>query len=263
MTAATTSLGGFQHAFMQALFDRPDAAPSPIDTLREQPAFAVYRNTVRKACIDALEANHPAVARLVGSEWFRAAAALFVDASPPRDGRLLHYGAGFADFLAGFEPAADLPYLPGVARLERFWTEAHAAADAPVADASLLASMAPDALAALSLRPHPAARWAWFAESPVYSIWSRNRPGAEPTEDDFDWQAEGALLTRPDAAVVWRPISVADVAFLDACRDGQPLGAAAAAALAAQPDVDLATLVARLLQAGALTPSTTQTRGTP
>ncbi|RYF32597.1 MAG: DUF2063 domain-containing protein [Comamonadaceae bacterium] len=256
---ATPTLAGFQRAFMQALFDRPDAeqsAHTELSGLTGQPAFAIYRNTVRKACIDALEANHPAVARLVGSEWFRAAAALHVEASPPRDGRLLHYGAGFADFLAAFEPAADLPYLPGVARLERFWTEAHAAADAPCADASLLARMAPDALGALLLRPHPAARWAWFEALPVFSIWSRNRPGAEPTDAALDWQAEGALFTRPDDEVVWHSVGPAEIAFLDACHSGQPLGMAAAAALAAQPDIDLAALLARLLQAGALTQTT-------
>ena len=101
----------FQDAFAQALF-APGAVTNPaVRQLAAQPAFAVYRNTVMKACIDALEANFPAVARLVGSEWFRAAAALHVAASPPRDGRLLNYGEGFADFLQGFEPATELPVV--------------------------------------------------------------------------------------------------------------------------------------------------------
>jgi hypothetical protein len=33
------------------------------------PALAVYRNTVAKGCIDALQANYPAVHTLVGSDW--------------------------------------------------------------------------------------------------------------------------------------------------------------------------------------------------
>ena len=37
-------------------------------SLYGQPAFAVYRNTVMKACIDALQANYPAVTRLVSEE---------------------------------------------------------------------------------------------------------------------------------------------------------------------------------------------------
>ena len=91
-------LAQFQASFAQALF-APADIDSPVAALSAQPAFAVYRNTVMKACIDALEANYPAVARLVGSEWFRAAAALYVAARPPNDARMLRYGDGFPDFL--------------------------------------------------------------------------------------------------------------------------------------------------------------------
>ena len=44
--------------------------------------IAVYRNTSIKGRIDALEANYPTVSRLVGTEWFRAAAREFVEAEP-------------------------------------------------------------------------------------------------------------------------------------------------------------------------------------
>ena len=29
------------------------------------------------------------------------------------------------------------------------------------------------------LHPHPAARWCWFDEQPIYSIWSRNHGAAD------------------------------------------------------------------------------------
>lgn len=246
----STSLAQFQGAFAAALFALQDIADPVVRRLAAQPAFAVYRNTVMKGCIDALEANFPAVARLVGSEWFRAAAALHVAAEPPCDGRLLNYGCGFAGFLRGFEPAAELPYLPGVARLDALWREAHAAQDAPVLDAAWLARCAPELLATMVLAPHPAARWAWFDEQPVYSIWARNRrpPG---DEEELVWQAEGALLTRPADTVAWRAIPQAGCAFLDACAAGLPLADAAERALAVDAGADLATLLESLLRAGA------------
>ena len=74
----STPLAQFQDAFAEALFAPQDIADPVMRQLAAQPAFAVYRNTVMKGCIDALEANFPVVARLVGSEWFRAAAALHV-----------------------------------------------------------------------------------------------------------------------------------------------------------------------------------------
>lgn len=250
MNTAVSSLGEFQQAFAVALFVDGGQDASPIASLLRQPAFAIYRNTMRKACIDALEANYPAVARLVGSEWFRAAAALHVAVTPPHDARLMHYGAGFADFLAGFEPAASLTYLPDVARLDWFWTEAHISADAEVLDGSALASLRPEQLGTRVLIPHPAARWAWFEDAPVHTIWRSNRD-ADGDTGDLAWRAEGSLLTRPQDSVCWRELDRADVAFLDACAAGQTLGDAATAALSVQADVDLSHLIAKLLRAGA------------
>ena len=217
-----------------------------------QPAFAVYRNTVMKACIDALEANFPAVMRLVGSDWFRAAAALHVAADGPRDARLLGYGSGFADFLQGFEPAAELGYLADVARLDFLWSQSHGADDARAIDSARVAGLMPDELATLVLRPHPAARWAWFEGQPIYSIWARNREAAT-SADELVWRSEGALLTRPSDAVRWCAISRAGCTFLDACADGLPLAEAAGQAQAADPESDLAATFATLLRAGALT----------
>src|SRR5262245_23956796 len=135
---APGALAKFQDAFAQALSAAGpgdmDHLPIEVGRLITQPGFAVYRNTVMKACIDALQANYPAVARLVGDEWFRAAAAVFARAHLPEHPTLLAYGGNFADFLARFPPAAALPYLPEVARLDRFWTESHIAPEVVLVD---------------------------------------------------------------------------------------------------------------------------------
>ena len=98
----TSALARFQDGFARALL-APDAAGAElapeITALARQPGFAVYRNTVMKGCIDALQANYPAAARLVGDEWFRAAAAIFVRANLPAQPTLAYYGEGFAQFL--------------------------------------------------------------------------------------------------------------------------------------------------------------------
>lgn len=243
-------LGRFQDDFAAALLSHAGDAPPSLAGLLRQPGFAVYRNTVIKGCIDALQANYPAVTRLTGEEWLRAAAAAYLRTQPPRDARLLYYGAGFADFLRCFEPAAGLPWLAGVAQLDRYWIEAHTAADEAPLDPSALAALAPAALARTVLRPHATARWAWFADSPTYTLWHRNRIVLEE-DGDIVWRGEGALLVRPYAAVQWAELDAAGCAFLDACRNGWPLADAAAAALAQRPDADLAELLARLLKLGA------------
>jgi len=247
------ALARFQGAFVHALLAHAGkpvtTIPPEVAALAAQPAFAVYRNTVMKGCIDALQANYPAVARLVGEEWFRAAAAIYVRETLPTDPTLLRYGAAFADFLARFEPAAQLPYLPGVARLDRYWTEAHAAPTQDALDPAAIVGLAPEALADTVLHPHPAARWAWFADAPIYSIWSRNRNDDAP-DSNLDWQPEGALLVRPRDAVVWIALDAAGCAFLDACAAGRTLTAAADAALDVQGNANFARLMSTLLAAG-------------
>ncbi|MEO8656042.1 MAG: DNA-binding domain-containing protein [Ramlibacter sp.] len=244
----------FQSAFADALLDCGPQPRSPLQELVSQPAFAVYRNSVMKGCIDALAANFPAVVRLVGEQWFRAVALDYATWQPPDDPRLLSYGRSFPDFLQLCAAARELPYLAGVARLDRCWIEAHVAADAET-DTSALAALSPGQLGATVVAPHPAARWRWFAVLPIFTLWSRNRiPDSNAGELPIEWHGEGALLTRPRDAVLWRAASGAECVFLDACAAprGATLADAAGAAIGFQPDVDLAALLAGLLRAGAL-----------
>lgn len=243
-------LAEFQDAFAQALLsDGETSAGPPIAALAAQPGFAVYRNTVLKGLIDALQANYPAVSRLVGDEWFRAAAAVYARENPPAHPTLLDYGEDFGGFLERFAPAAELPYLARVARLDRLWGDAHVAADALPLDPASLAALTPEEVAPVRLRLHPAARWCWFDEAPIYSIWSRSRAG-DGTIGEIDWRGEGALLTRPMAEVRHAPLDRAGVAFLDACSRGESIEAAVLAALDVDPGADFSVLIARLLHAG-------------
>jgi hypothetical protein len=242
----------FQEQFARGLVAPalPTGAESALAALFAQPGFAVYRNTVHKGCIDALQANYPAVTRLVGDEWMRAAAAEFARVHRPASPMLLEYGAQFAAFLEGFGPAAELPYLARVARLDRFWTEAHGARDEEPLEPARVAALTQDGLACTRLRPHASARWAWFDEMPIFTLWSRNRH-ADAGHGDLEWRGEGALVVRPADSVQSMALGRVDVAFLDACAAGRALGDAAVAALAADRDADLAQTMARLLSAGA------------
>lgn len=92
--------------------------------------FAVYRNNVAVALIDSLRSRFPVTARLVGDDFFTASARIYASDHPPRDAVLIRWGDTFADFLASFPPAAGLPYLSDIARLETAWNQAYHAADA-------------------------------------------------------------------------------------------------------------------------------------
>ena len=248
-SSSTSELHAFQDEFAHALL-APDTSAPRIAALTAQPGFAVYRNTVLKGCIDALQANYPAIERLVGEEWLRAAAAIYARTEPPSHPTLLDYGAGFAQFLRTFEPAAELPYLADVAQLDRFWSETHIARDERPLQAAALAQLD---MARVILRPHSATRWAWFDELPIFTIWQRNRDARfdHDAAPEIAWYGEGVLITRPHRTVQSVGLDAGGCALLDACAAGRPLAEAAQAALSAHDKVDLAQLMAMLLNAGA------------
>jgi Putative DNA-binding domain len=237
----------FQQRFVALLSTPGDDVSDP---LCQQPGFAVYRNTVRKGLIDALQANYPAVNRLVGEEWFRAAATQFLVEHPATDARLMHYGIAFADFLDTFPPAAELPYLAAVARLDRLWVLAHSSADDCALPAAALAEMNPETLGAVSLRLRASLRFAWSATQPIFSLWSANRAHPECGIDlsQIAWHGEGIIMLRARQSVTYTGCSAASVAFLEACGRGETLAEAAACALSIQPDCDLQALIAGLFQ---------------
>ncbi|MHA6128980.1 HvfC/BufC family peptide modification chaperone [Pseudomonas fluorescens group sp. PF-1] len=242
-----TSLESFQDAFVDALYGRDS---SGMTALIEQPGFLVYRNTVLKGSTDALLANFPTIERLVGTDWLKAAAAIYARQSPPTDSRLLHYGADFPDFLDAFEHAREMSYLGDVARLDLLWTEVHCAKDEPDINPNALAGLSQKELARSRLTLRAAFRWAWFPDHPAYTIWRFNREQRD-MPDELEWRGEGALLTRKQGRVCWEAASAADCTFLDACAGHLPLELAAGKALEVQPDLDLADLIARLLKADA------------
>ncbi len=106
--------------------------------------FSVYRNNVVKSLTDVITATYPVIEKLVGEDFLRDTARVFVRQSPPQHGCLHDYGSAFADFLTQFEPAKNLPYLPDVARMEWAWNKAYYAVDDEPLDPESLTTIAPD-----------------------------------------------------------------------------------------------------------------------
>ncbi len=246
---------GFQATFMAALFDTRHSDTRHSAALAAQPGFQVYRNTLMAGCVDALRGNFPTVLQMVGDEWFDAAAQVYVPEHLPDEPALARYGRGFSTFLATFEPARDMTWLPAVAGADRLAIEALFAADEPCLEPAAVARLSAPQLAARALRPHAAARWAWFAAAPAASLWCAHRQARAqaraPDLAEIEWAPQGLLLTRPGAAVEGVVIGRGGIAFMDACQRGDRLSEVVVAALNAQADLDLAGLMQLTLQAGA------------
>lgn len=216
------------------------------------PGLTVYRNTIAKGCADALVAQFPTLVRLVGEAWLGAAAVEFARAHPPRTASLLGYGQDFPDWLATFPPAADMPHLAGVARLDMLWTEAHLAADAPALAPDALTGLDAGDLARLNATPHPATRIARF-EATIPSLWRALQAETPPEAFDLEASPEALLFVRPSLDIDHRVVGPGVVALIEASGDGASLARAGALALAAEPSLALDRAFAELIALGAFT----------
>ncbi|MGB9092689.1 MAG: DUF2063 domain-containing protein, partial [Gallionella sp.] len=169
-----------------------------------------------------------------------------------RSGNLHRYGAEIADFLASFEPAQGLPYLPDVAALEWACHRAYFAEDASALDLAELAQIPPDQYPDLVLRTHPSCHQV-RSRYPVVAIWRAHQPGADPDfMIDPDGGASIALVCRNDGAVFVDELSPADSRWLQAIRAGATLGDATVAALEIDPGFDLQAMLLKLVAQGVL-----------
>lgn len=201
--------------FSDAIFTAEAPAPAGLKAWNGSNVarrFNVYRNNVLVSLLDALQDTFTVTAQLTGVEFFRAMARQYVIKNPPETPVLVWYGQTFADFIAGFEPAASLPYLADVARLEFAWVQCfHSADHAPVSPQALsryLASYSneggetdghvngkshggPGIVLAPSMR-------VVLSSYPILSIWFAHQPQSEFGLSDIDLsQAQNVLLTRP------------------------------------------------------------------
>jgi len=240
-----------QESFATALLDADRPVPGAVTshTARIPRArFAVYRNNVIVGLGEALCKQFPVVEKIVGEEFFAAMARVFVTEHPPRSPLLVRYGEVFPEFIGTFAPAAELPYLADVARLEVARTLAYHAADAAPLDPSHWQALDAGSLrdARITLQP---SMQILRSQYPIVTIWAMNSGEAELRPIDH-WRAEDALVLRPNLDVEVRVLPAGGAVFLAALAAGAPLAEAAASAKTDHPDFDLTANLAELIGVG-------------
>ncbi len=241
--------------FAAALVRPPDdTAPEGVVNPFGGPAvkrFGVYRNNVAVGLKGALADIFPMTRDLVGERFFSAMAGEYIAREPPQTPVIAEYGHGFADFIARFEPAEHLFFLPDIARLERAWLDAYHAEDADPLSPDMLRALSPEDLMAATLAPHPATRLRRF-DSAAASLFLRARNGTGLK--DFDPSpAETALVTRPHYDVCVFSLDEGQAVFFGELIDGRPIGVAAEAATAFDAAFELGAAFSILINSGAFT----------
>jgi hypothetical protein len=241
-------------AFTRALLDPDVATPTVVAGPKSKTAvkrYNVYRNNVTVSLINALAAAFPATLRITGADFFRAMARFYVRAAPPTSPLLFDYGRDFPDFIERYEYARSVPWLADVARIERAWLDAYHAADIQPLMPNDLAAIPSERLPNIVLKPHPAMRVvrSRFSAVTIFTASRSDRPASHVEGGG----PEDALLTRPALEVEVRRLPSGGAIFLSHLIAGEPLGAAASAALSDGPSFDLSANIRGLLEAGAFT----------
>lgn len=250
---ATGLLGRRQEDFAAALLDPERPVPPGLVGPHGKPStkrFNVYRNNVVAGLVATLKDAFPAVARIVGEEFFVAMARIYVAGTPPRTPMMFDYGAGFPDFVGAFEPAQSLAYLQDVARIERAWVEAYHAAEAQALDPVAFTHIAPGDLPDIRLLLHPSLRLV-RSRFPALTIWQMNIEGGVPAPVDLDAGGDEILVVRPDANVELRLLPPGGAAFIQALADKLTILESMEIAMAADRRFDLSANLSGLMGAKA------------
>ena len=156
----------------------------------------IYRRAILGTLVAALSNIYPVCKRLVGEQFFAGMARKYIRLTPSRSPDLANYGAGFAEFITSFEPAAELAYLPDVAKLEWHWHRAFHAADEAGIDFAALSAASKTNMSGIVFRL-PVSANLLASDYPVHRIWQVN-------QEDWDGDQHIDLNQGGDHLIVWR-----------------------------------------------------------
>ncbi|MEO1641202.1 MAG: DNA-binding domain-containing protein [Pseudomonadota bacterium] len=238
-----------QAQFRTAMLDPDAAVPQGIVNPDGQTAskrFNVYRNNVAVSLTEALEAAFPVVRKLVGDDFFRAMAGVYLRTHPPRSPLMMFYGEAMPQFLRRFPPAKSVPYLPDIALIELRLRQSYHAEDATPIDPQALATLDPDALMRARLTIAPSV-WVVSSDYAVHGIYQFNTRADAPTPAKV---TEAVLITRPGFDPQLHKIDQTAADAIRALQDGKTLGEALALA---DDTLELGAVLGLLLGQGAIT----------
>ena len=210
-----------QSEFIASVCDPQRAVPAFVTSRANShdKRFSVYRNNVIVNLIEVLEGGFPLVRKIVGEEFFRAMAGVFVRLHPPNSPILSLFGDELPSFLETFEPVQGLPYLADVARMELGLRRSYHAADHDPAPARALSELTPETIAEARLETAPSFMLL-RSRYPIYGIWLANTGGNRKPHHG----PEDVAIIRKGFDPEPRLLAEGEFEFLQALEGGATLG---------------------------------------
>ncbi len=221
------TLPEIQKDFFAGLFSRDRRIVSallPSKTLTAQARFDIYRGSVSGLFTKVLAEIYPVCKRLLGDRFFDTMADRYIAVHPSISANVIHYGAQLPEFLEGFEPVSELPYLADTARLEWAWHRAFNACNSTPINTSELESFDENQLYCTAFKLPPGSSLL-HSVYPVDIIWQQNQPEVEqPASITLETQDNYLLVRRSGFEVVINRINHQYWSLLDSISRGLTLG---------------------------------------
>ncbi|MCK0139167.1 DNA-binding domain-containing protein [Aliiroseovarius sp. F47248L] len=243
----TVTQTAFRHAVLDPRQDVPEGLTNP-DGQQASKRFSVYRNNVAHSLSEAMLTGFPVLAKLVGDEFFREMAKVYLRIHPPASPLMMHYGAALPGFLESFPGTLHLKYLPDVARLELALRRAYHAADAQPIDPTALTQLDQPTLMNARLNMSPACE-VLSTKWPAKAIWDFNmKDGPQPSGG-----AEDIVISRIGFDPVAERLPDGGAPFVRSLIKGRSFGTALGLATADTPDFNLTETLNVLITTHAIT----------
>lgn len=221
-----SNLARIQWDFQEFLLRESGAAHAHIADVGRVPVAArlgVYARAYALRMREALAANYPAVAKVLGDADFTELAQEYIASHDSRFASIRYYGHALAHFVATDPSYRSVPFLPDLALWEWTMAEVFDAADADPVDARELTDRPLAESAPLHVSFHPSVRVLslnWNSPQMWQALMDdAERPRARQERQPVTW-----LLWRRELREMFRPLSEAEQHALDAARAGESVG---------------------------------------
>jgi hypothetical protein len=213
----------------------------------------VYQNNVAASFTESLRSSYPAIARLVGEDYFRQIAHGLQRRHPSRSGDLLWVGQQFPAYLKELHGEGEYQYLPEVARLEWLCQESLLAADHAPLNLSKLAGAAAEDYDSLVFLPHPTLRF-FDSRFPVLRIWESNVSNldGEPESIELTSGADCLFLLRPQLTLTFHRLNAGERRFSMGLLGAAPFAAIVEECMACDLRFDATATLQRFVGMGAI-----------
>lgn len=219
-------LPDIQEAFQRYLLvGDPKISAHVVGTSRvpAETRLGIYGDGYRSRLAEALEANFPVLAELLGEGDFHTLASRYINSYESTFFSIRYYGDRLADFLAGDAEYSKAPLLPELARWEWAMAAAFDAADARPIEIGALAQVAPEDWAELRFKWSPAVQ-VLELEWNVPQLWKAVTEATERPDPSLAPQALSWLIWRRELQIYFRALEPAEGQAIVASRAGQSFG---------------------------------------